>query len=179
MKSIYYVLRNKTRTRLFLFEHRWFIIIVILINHITLISCDWSESKDSSNFCDDYFIRPSEFICDYPYNDTTKWVLTSRIWGLLKYYHPNITAGKHDWDKVLLDRLEGINRASSAEMVNVELERMLDAAGNYNYKKNGDFNDSLKMNVDLCWLDNSFLDDTLKDKLRRICFHTGRTAFFL
>ncbi|GHV58365.1 hypothetical protein FACS1894182_10320 [Bacteroidia bacterium] len=113
-------------------------------------------------------MRPCEFVCDYPFNDTTKWAITCHVWGLLKYYHPNVTAGKLDWDEVLLDRLENIRSASTPEMVNTELKKMLDVAGKYTHKRDDNWNDSLNMNVNLCWLDNSFLDDTLQDELKKI-----------
>ncbi|MEA5044293.1 MAG: S41 family peptidase [Petrimonas sp.] len=95
-------------------------------------------------------------------------MITCRVWGLLKYYHPNVTSGKVDWDKILMDGMEGIEHASTPEMVNKELKRMLDAAGKYHHKKTNGFNDSLKMNVNLCWLDKSFLDDALCSELRKI-----------
>lgn len=55
--------------------------------------------------------------------------------GLLKYYHPNVTAGKLDWDKVLLERIKGVSYSSTPEMVNAELKKMLKAAGKYTQKK--------------------------------------------
>jgi|GEM_PF-2076015 Periplasmic protease len=161
-------IEKETITQIFIFEHIRLIIVAIFIGCITLISCGWSESKVSAGFCDEYFVRPCEFVCDYPYNDTTKWAITCRVWGLLKYYHPNVTAGKLDWDKVLLEGLENIDQATTPEMVNAELRKMLDAAGKYRYKKTSNFNDSLKMNVNLCWLNQSFLDDALQEELRRI-----------
>jgi hypothetical protein len=90
------------------------------------------------------------------------------VWGLLKYYHPNITAGKLDWDKILLDRLENINSSSLPETINAELKKMLNAAGKYEYEKEDNRYDSLKMNVSLCWLNNPFLDDTLRNELKKI-----------
>jgi hypothetical protein len=91
-----------------------------------------------------------------------------RVWGLLKYYHPNITAGNLDWDKILLDRLDNISSSSTPEAVNVELKKMLEAAGKYEYEREDNRYDSLKMNVSLCWLNNSFLDDTLQNELKKI-----------
>lgn len=116
----------------------------------------------------EYFVRPCEFVCDYPFNDTTKWAITCRVWGLLKYYHPNVTAGKLDWDQVLFDGVEKIHFSITPEDANLELKKMLDVAGEYEYEKGEKLNDSLKMNVNLCWLDNSFLDDALRDELRKI-----------
>jgi hypothetical protein len=53
-------------------------------------------------------------------------------------------------------------------MVNTELKKMLDVAGEYTHKRDDDWNDSLNMNVNLCWLDHSFLDNTLQDELKKI-----------
>ena len=116
----------------------------------------------------EYFVRPCEFVCNYPFNDTTKWAITCRVWGLLKYYQPNVAAGKVDWDKVLLDKLDDINNSSTPEMVNAELKKMLDLAGKYNDEKTSDWNDSLNMNINLCWLDHSFLDESIKSELKKI-----------
>ncbi|MDR1339528.1 MAG: hypothetical protein LBK58_05710, partial [Prevotellaceae bacterium] len=117
----------------------------------------------------DFFFQQCEFVCDYPFNDTTKWVITCRVWGLLKYFHPTVTTGTLDWDKILLDRLDAVNSASSPEAINTELEKMLDAAGKYSYiKGDEEWVDSLSMNVNLCWLDNSFLDKTMREKLKKI-----------
>ncbi|GHU72379.1 hypothetical protein FACS189413_15390 [Bacteroidia bacterium] len=140
---------------------KYWIILIAYIGCITLSCHSQPEPKE-------YFVRPCEFVCDYPFNDTTKWVITCRVWGLLKYYHPNVTAGKLDWDEILLDRLENIYSASTPEMVNTELKKMLDVAGEYSDKRDVDWNDSLNMNVNLCWLDNSFLNDTLQDELKKI-----------
>ena len=136
-------------------------IVIVCTSCIILGSCSYPEPKE-------YFVRPCEFVCDYPFNDTTKWAITCRVWGLLKYYHPNVTAGKLDWDEILLDRLEDIDLSSTPERVNVELKKMLDAAGEYTCKKDDNWNDSLNMNVNLCWLDHSFLDDALQKELKKI-----------
>ena len=136
------------------------LIFVVYISSIILCCCTHSDSGK-------YFVRPCEFVCDYPFNDTTKWTITCRVWGLLKYYHPNVSAGKLDWDKVLLDRFFDIDSSSTPELVNEELRKMLDSAGEYEYKK-GDLNDSLKMNLDLCWIDGSFLEEDLREELKRI-----------
>ena len=49
---------------------------------------------------------------------------------------------------------------------------MIDAAGEYISPKNGNRDNSLSMNVDLCWLDNSFINDTLKNQLKKIASMT-------
>ncbi len=127
-----------------------------------------------------YFVKPIVAVCDYPFNDTTKWAVTCRVWGLLKYFHPNVTAGKLDWDKVLIDRLVKINEAETSEKVNAELMQMIRIAGKFEYLKDHTWNDSLNMNVNLCWLDHSFVNDTIRQALREIaCLATLRPSYYL
>ena len=135
--------------------------IYILIALFVFIGCKETDKKE-------YFVRPIEVVCDYPFNDTTKWAITCRVWGLLKYYHPNVTAGKLDWDKVLLNRLDKINDAQTPEQVNAELMSMIRDAGKYKGTVDKNWDDSLNMNVNICWLDHSFINDTLRQELRKI-----------
>ena len=116
----------------------------------------------------EYFVQPCEFICDYPFDGVNKLAVTCRVWGLLKYFHPNVTAGKLDWDQVLIDRLAKIDEAETSEQVNAELMQMIQIAGEYEVQKDTTWNDSLNMNVNLCWLDNSFINDSIRNVLMEI-----------
>jgi hypothetical protein len=116
----------------------------------------------------EYFVRQCSFVCDYPFDEISKYAITCRVWGLLKYYHPNVTAGKFDWDSVLFDCLDSIKTASSAENTNTAIRKMILAAGKYKLSKKDNFNDSLSMNMNLCWIDNSFLDKGIRQTLREI-----------
>ncbi|MDR0574429.1 MAG: hypothetical protein LBG96_10450 [Tannerella sp.] len=135
---------------------------LLILTVIALSSCSRQENPK------EYFIRPCEFICDYPFDEVNKYAVTCRVWGLLKYYHPNVTAGKVDWDKVLLDILDEIRFSPTRETVNADLKKMLDAAGQYTYKEDRNWNDSMNMNRNLCWIDNSFMDESLRGELRKI-----------
>ena len=136
---------------------------IITINLLYPHSIFANEGENKS-----YFVKPIDTVCDYPFNDTTKWAVTCRVWGLLKYYHPNVTAGKFDWDQVLIDRMCKINEAETPEQVNSELMQMIRIAAEYEMKKDTMWNDSLNMNVNLCWLDHSFINDTIKKALKEI-----------
>ncbi len=157
----FYHLARKTRNTLVNYTMKYRSVFIICISCIILGSCSHPKPKE-------YFVRPCEFVCDYPFNDTSKFVITCRVWGLLKYYHPNVTAGKLDWDQVLLDRLDKIHDARTSEQVNAELLRMIRIAGKYNYSQDKTWNDSLNMNVNLCWLDHSFINDTIRQELKKI-----------
>ena len=116
-----------------------------------------------------YVVNSIDAVCNYPFNNTTKWEVTCRVWGLLKYYHPNMNDEKLDWDQVLIDRLDNINNDSvTPEQVNKELMQMIRIAGGYEMLKDTTWNNSLNMNVNLCWLDHSFINDTIRQELKKI-----------
>ena len=54
--------------------------IIYLVCLIVNFSCSDPKSEE-------YFVRQCDFVSDYQYNDTTKWAITCRVWGLLKYYN--------------------------------------------------------------------------------------------
>lgn len=41
--------------------------------------------------------------------------LLCKIWGFMKYYHPEVRAGKYDWDKELFSIIPSFNCISSKE----------------------------------------------------------------
>jgi len=136
---------------------------------ITLLQVFFSyRCFGNDDTCRTYFTKPIEVVCNYPYDDITKWAITCRVWGLLKYFHPNVTAGKFDWDQVLIDRLPMISKAQTPEHVNTELMRMIRTAGEYKISIDATWNDSLNMNVNLCWLDHSFVNDSIRQALKEI-----------
>ncbi|KJF41917.1 S41 family peptidase [Draconibacterium sediminis] len=128
----------------------------------------WLFSSNAQNTAKKYFYRPVQFVCEHPFDDTTKWAITCRVWGLLKYYHPNVTAGKLDWDDLLLDAMPAISSSTSEAQVNSELKKMLEIAGSYNSTTRNTCSDSLRVNVNLCWLEHSFLDNQIKEELKAI-----------
>ena len=142
-----------------------FITIITFFQILLLNFCYGSENEPKS-----YYVKPIDVVCDYLFNDTTKWAITCRVWGLLKYYHPNVATGKLDWDEVLIKWIDKINEAKTVEQANTELMQMIQIAGEYKFIKDTTKNESLNMNVNLCWLDNSFINDSIRQTLRAIAF---------
>ena len=38
-------------------------------------------------------------------SQTEKLAATCKVWGFLKYYHPNVASGELNWDSQLLEKL--------------------------------------------------------------------------
>jgi hypothetical protein len=141
----------------------WFIYIWIFC---LLFGCTQTKQDEK-----EYFVKQCSFVCDYPFDEISKYAVVCRVWGLLKYYHPNVTAGKFDWDNVLLDCLDNIESVSSPASVNSAIRNMIQTAGKYKISKQ-DFHDSLNMNVNLCWINDSFLDEDIRLTLYKISSNT-------
>ena len=144
------------------------LLIIIIYVHVQFLCNIFAEVPPKT-----FFIRPIEVICDYTFSDTSKWAITCRVWGLLKYYHPNVTKGEFDWDQVLIDMLDRIRESKTPEDVNAELMKMIKMTGEKEVSDDPAWNDSLNMNVNLCWLDHSFINEPIRQEIRKIASHTN------
>lgn len=104
--------------------------------------------------------------------ETEKLAATCKIWGFLKYYHPNVANGNFNWDEQLFKILPKIEEAKTdAEFSNV-LEKWINSLGKVKaYKaeipsKKIDYFDK---NFDLSWTQNTKLfSKSLSQKLKFI-----------
>jgi carboxyl-terminal processing protease len=60
---------------------------------------------------------------------TTRLAALGRIWGLAKYFHPDVTGGGVDWDAALLAAIPRVSAAAGKASLNEELLRLMRAAG--------------------------------------------------
>lgn len=106
-------------------------------------------------------------------SETEKLATTAKVWGFLKYYHPNVASGKFDWDKELFTILPQVEKAKSKNEFSEVIENWIDTLGavekcstckddnkqtNYFYK-----------NLDLSWLTaTNYFSKTLSSKLEFI-----------
>jgi carboxyl-terminal processing protease len=80
-----------------------------------------------------------------------------KTWGLLKYYHPEVATGKHNWDSVLVSSLGQLAKSKNNNQLNIEVQKMLaiagkDTAAPYFPKENTPIN---TRNLDLAWIGNT------------------------
>ena len=101
-----------------------------------------------------------------------KLAATCKVWGFLKYYHPNVADGSKNWDQQLFDILPKIEQAQTQEAFSLVLENWIDTLGKVKEiapiipPKDIEYFDK---NFDLSWIDNDKLfATTLSKKLRFI-----------
>lgn len=96
--------------------------------------------------------------------------LLGKVWGFLKYYHPNIAAGKYNWDKELIQFLPSYFKVNSLKDRNDSLEAWIDKFGEISSCES--CNDSILKNVklkpDFSWINSFKLSKSLTQKLEYI-----------
>ena len=109
---------------------------------------------------------------NYSQNDlteTSKLQDLCKIWGFLKYYHPNVAEGKFDWDAELIKVLPKVKKIDN----NVDLSQFyiewINSLGTIKKRSFKSPEDNFNKNFDLSWIsETSFLSDSLKKKLKNI-----------
>ena len=104
--------------------------------------------------------------------ETQKLATTCKVWGFLKYYHPQVASGKFNWDDQLFSVLPKIEQASTKEEFSKILENWIDSLGDV--KKIAPIKDSdtvkyFYKNLDLAWLDKTtYFSKKVSEKLEFI-----------
>ena len=90
-----------------------------------------------------------------------------KAWGFLKYYHPNLSTGKINWDSVLIQTIPNSGSINTQDKIDKSLRSLLDIAGEYS-KKNEKHRqkDSLITFVNWKWIDQELKDPKIKQTFR-------------
>ncbi len=59
--------------------------------------------------------------------ETEKLATTCKVWGFLKYYHPNVASGKFNWDEQLFAILPKVEQANTKGEFSKVLENWIDS----------------------------------------------------
>lgn len=78
---------------------------------------------------------------------------TGKVWGLIKYYHPNVSKGKFDVDKKLFDFLTMSEKMKNHKEFLDALENWIDSFGKFE-AQSGCKKDGGVYSVDLAWIEN-------------------------
>ena len=94
-----------------------------------------------------------------------------KVWGFLKYYHPNVAEGEFNWDQELFYIMpEVLTATSSAERDNVLVE-WIDSLGEIKSTSSESPEDEageVKMEPDLDWLNSSGFSEELEEVLQTV-----------
>lgn len=107
-----------------------------------------------------------------PITETEKLAATCKIWGFLKYYHPNVANGSFDWDEQLFKLLPKVEEVKTdIEFSNI-IEKWITSLGKvkaYKAEISNEQVDYFDKNFDLSWTQNTKLfSKSLSQKLKFI-----------
>ncbi len=100
-------------------------------------------------------------------------VVLGKVWGFLKYFHPQVAAGKFDWDKKMIEFLPGYLQTRSKKERNDSLLAWINRLGDVPAAKAGSYRsvERYKIMPDFSWISAASFGNALKDKLNYILEH--------
>lgn len=103
--------------------------------------------------------------------ETEKLAATCKVWGFLKYYHPEVAKGNLNWDNQLLEKLPLIEKAQTKEEFSLILENWIDDLGPVKEIAPIVIPKEVKLfdkNFDLSWFNDKLFSKKLSKKLKFI-----------
>lgn len=91
----------------------------------------------------------------------------AKIWGFLKYRHPEIALGKIDWDNQLFNSIDAILKAKSNKEIEIHYAKLLDSLGKTDNFPKPEIQNVVH-EIDYSWIDALPLNAILKDQLKRV-----------
>ncbi|UPZ17032.1 hypothetical protein [Flavobacterium humidisoli] len=75
------------------------------------------------------FLLLFQFSFSKTITETQKLAATCKIWGFLKYYHPNVADGSKNWDEQLFQILPKVEEAKTSESFSLVIENWIGSLG--------------------------------------------------
>ena len=110
--------------------------------------------------------------------ETEKISTFCKLWGFLKYYHPEVAKGNLDWDSEFMNGVKSINNLKTKQELNNYYSEWIKSLGEVKHCKkcNNILPDSLKFNLELNWLsDTSVFSNNMIEQLQ----YTYQFSIFL
>ncbi|HEY1196387.1 S41 family peptidase [Flavobacterium sp.] len=118
------------------------------------------------------FVLFFQYSFSKPITETQKLAAVCKVWGFLKYYHPNVADGSKNWDDQLFQILSQIEETKTAEEFSTVVEKWIVSFGeikSYKSIKSSKTVEYFDKNFDLSWISNSeIFSKSLSKKLKFI-----------
>jgi len=104
--------------------------------------------------------------------ETEKHYTTVKLWGFLKYYHPQVAKGEYNWDKQFISILSKVKEAKNKEELSTVYLDWIDSLGKIKECKSckkPNNKEYFNKNFDLSWTQNSkYFNKEFSSKLKFI-----------
>jgi carboxyl-terminal processing protease len=106
-----------------------------------------------------------------------------RVWGLLKYYHPEVSKGTFDFDQEFIKEFEKLETIKSQEKWNEEIIRWINEfdIGKSKFKWGENHQETAQLfakNIDFQWIDNANFEGGLQQLLNKIKNNVAYKDFY-
>jgi carboxyl-terminal processing protease len=80
-----------------------------------------------------FLLLPFVFTCNsrQELSTTEKLHLTAKVWGFLKYYHPQVNEGKLNWDNELVEMIAKLDGVQTKQDLSKIYSGWIDSLGSY------------------------------------------------
>lgn len=158
----------------------WFDDLAVYIDGKSLNDVQPYQPKIVSANNDDEFDNGSQIVFPELNEQKIKDLeILGRIWGFLKYHHPAITQGNYNWDYELFRILPDYLNASTLQQRDQILWDWINKYGNIPPCKTcQDTPDGAILKPDLSWIENSNINQELKELLYKIYSNRHQGAQF-
>ncbi|WP_435139550.1 S41 family peptidase [Formosa sp. A9] len=103
-------------------------------------------------------------------SETEKLVSLGKLYGFLKYYHPEVAKGKFDWDKEFIKQFPEVLKSTDKKSLSQVYINWIESLGEIDKCKKCDFKEEyFDKNFDLSWTqDSTIFSNELSSKLKFI-----------
>ncbi len=106
--------------------------------------------------------------------------LFGKVWGFLKYYHPEVTSGNFDWDQQFTDHYGEFRDAADSKDFNARMLGWLQSLGDLGGKAKTKNKDYFDKNFDLSWISESaYFTNDVTEMLNDIVLHRGKDQYYV
>ncbi|MFY0592327.1 S41 family peptidase [Roseivirga sp.] len=104
------------------------------------------------------------------FSDTDKIAVFAKVYGFLKYYHPSVASGQHNWDQAFVDELPKMLENNNTESLSAYYYQWIESLGVVKPCEScEEEKDFFEKNFDLSWTQNSTaFNQKVKDQLKFI-----------
>ncbi len=115
-------------------------------------------------------------------NETAKIATFCKVWGFLKYYHPEVAKGTFDWDRQLIEKLPLVKTCNTKEETSRFYLEWINSLGNINICKHRTDSSSqnFTQNLNIAWInDTAIFSNELISKLNFIKDNRSKHHYYV
>jgi C-terminal processing protease CtpA/Prc len=131
----------------------------LLLSAIILSGCGQTKSPNSDSYTESQI--KEDFLI-------TNLELLGKIWGFLKYHHPEVGKGKYDWDNELFQFLPEFMNVNDTRQRDESLLRWIEKYGELPVCTTCKETADAYQKPDFSWVENGNMSAVLKEKIKEI-----------